>query len=168
MLLAEDGKIGLDDTITKYLSGLPQACSEVTVRQLLTHTSGIPSFVQDQGSGAAIIAFAEKTDSSEQIIRWAATRPLKFAPGEGRKYTSTGYHLLGMIIENVTGKPTFTPAIMESAAGGLVSTVEDLARWEIALESGAILKPATLAQMAVPIKLENDSIVQARLGRDTG
>ena len=128
MLLAGDGKIGLDDTITKYLSPVPQAWSEVTVRQLLTHTSGIPSFVQDQGSGAAIIAFAEKTDSSEQIIRWAATRPLKFAPGEGRKYTSTGYHLLGMIIENVTGKPTFTPAIMESAAGGLVSTVEDLAR----------------------------------------
>lgn len=213
VLLAEDGKIGLDDKITKYLSGLPQAWSEVTVRQLLTHTSGIPSFVQDQGSGAAIVAFAQRTDSSEQIIRWAAARPLKFAPGEGRKYSSTGYHVLGMLIEKVTGKPwgqflhdrifaplgmtstrvfslsdiiknrasgynhfgdvpvnglTFTAAIMESAAGGLVSTVEDMARWEIALERGTILKPSTLAQMAVPIKLENDSIVQANDGTRYG
>jgi D-alanyl-D-alanine carboxypeptidase len=196
MLLVEGGKLGLDDKITKHLTGLPQAWSGVTVRQMLTHTSGIPSFVQDQGSGAAIVAFAQKTSSSEEIIGWAAPRPLKFAPGEGRRYSSTGYHLLGMIIEKVSGKPwgqflhdrifaplgmtstrvfshfdiipnrasgynhfgdvpvnglTFTPAIMESAAGGLVSTVEDMAKWEIALERGTILKPSTLAQMAVPI-----------------
>jgi len=213
MLLVEDGKLGLDDKITKYLSGLPQAWSEVTVRQMIAHTSGIPSFVQDQGSGTAIIAFAQKTDSSEQIITWAAARPLKFAPGEGRKYSSTGYHLLGMIMEKVSGKPwgqflhdrifaplgmsntrvfshfdiipnrasgynhfgdvpvnglTFTPAIMESAAGGLVSTVEDMAKWEIALEAGTILKPSTLAQMAVPIKLKNDSTVKENDGTRHG
>jgi D-alanyl-D-alanine carboxypeptidase len=213
MLLVEDDKLGLDDKITKYLSGLPQAWSGVTVRQMLTHASGIPSFVQDQGGGAAIVAFAQKTDSSEQIIRWAAARPLKFAPGEGRKYSSTGYHLLGMIIEKVSGKPwgqflherifaplgmtstrvyshfdiipnraagynhfgdvpvnglTFTPAIMESAAGGLVSTVENMARWEIALQAGTILKPSTLAQMAVPVKLKNDSIVQGNDGTRYG
>ena len=205
MLLVEDGKIGLDDRITRYLSGLPEAWSGVTVRQLITHTSGIPSFVQDQGSGAAIVAFAQKTDSSEQIIRWAAARPLKFAPGEGRRYSSTGYHLLGMIIEKVSGKPWgkflherifaplgmtktrvhspfdiipdrasgynhfgdvpvnglwFTEAYMASASGGLVSTVEDMARWEIALQAGTIIKPATLARMAVPVKLKNDSVVQ--------
>ena len=85
MLLVEDGKIALDDKITKYLSGLPAAWSEVTVRQMLTHTSGIPSFVQDQGSGAAIVAFAQKTNSTDEIISWAAARPLKFALGEGRK-----------------------------------------------------------------------------------
>jgi D-alanyl-D-alanine carboxypeptidase len=209
MLLVEDGKLGLDDKITKYLSGLPQAWSEVTVRQMLTHTSGIPSFVQDQGGGGPIVAFAQKTDSSEQIIRWAAARPLKFAPGEGRRYSSTGYHLLGMIIEKVSGKPwgqflharifaplgmsstrvfshfdiipnrasgynhfgdvpvnglTFTPAIMESAAGGLVSTLEDMAKWEIALERGTILKPSTLAQMAVPVKLKTDSVAQGNDG----
>ena len=213
MLLVEDGKIGLDDKITKYLSGMPDAWSSVTVRQMLTHTSGIPSFVQDQGSGAAIVAFALKTDSSEQIIRWAAARPLKFAPGEGRKYSSTGYHLLGMIIERVSGKPwgqflhdrifaplgmtstrvyspfdiipnrasgynhfgdvpvnglVFTEAIMESAAGGLLSTAEDMAKWEIALERGTILKPSTLAQMAVPVRLKNDSIVQENDGTRHG
>src|SRR5688572_16339414 len=205
MLLVEDGKLRLDDKITNYLSGLPPAWSAVTARQLLAHTSGIPSFVSDQGSGTAIVAFAQRTDSSEQIIRWAAARPLKFAPGEGRRYSSTGYHLLGMIIEKVSGKPWgqflnerifaplgmtrtrvhspfdiipdrasgynhfgevpvnglwFTEAYMQSAAGGLVSTVEDMARWEIALQAGTNIKPSTLAEMAVPVKLKNDSTVQ--------
>jgi D-alanyl-D-alanine carboxypeptidase len=213
MLLVEDGKLGLDDKITKYLSGLPQAWSGVTVRHLLSHTSGIPNFVSDQGSGQAIIAFAQKASSSEEIIGWAAARPMKFAPGEGRRYSSTSYHLLGMIIEKVTGKPWgqflherifaplgmtstrvysaydiipnrasgylhfrdpvgnglwFTPAIMESAAGGLVSTVQDMARWEIALEAGTILKPSTLAQMEVPIKLNNGSIAQGDDGTRYG
>lgn len=213
MLLVEEGKIGLDDKITKYLTGLPQAWSDITVRQMLSHTSGIPSFVQDQGSGAAIVAFAQKAASSEEIVGWAAARPLKFAPGEGRKYSSTGYHLLGMIIEKVIGKPWgeflrerifapldmtstrvfshddiipgrasgynhfgdvpvnglwFTPAMMESAAGGLLSTVEDMAKWEIALEKGTILKPSTLARMEVPVKLKNDSTVQESDGTRHG
>ena len=212
-LLVEDGKIGLDDKITNYLNGLPQAWSSVTVRHLLAHTSGIPNFIGDQGSGAAIIAFSQKASSSEEIIGWAAARPLKFAPGEGWGYSSTGYHLLGLIIEKVSGKPWgqflherifaplgmtstrvysaldiiphrasgynhfgdvpvngiwMTPAIMVSAAGGLVSTVEDMARWEIGLEAGTIVKPSTLAQMQVPIKLKNDSIVQMNDGTRFG
>jgi CubicO group peptidase (beta-lactamase class C family) len=212
MLLVDEGKLGLDDRITKYLGGLPEAWSDVTVRQMLTHTSGIPSFVQDQGSGQAIIAFAQKVSSSEEIVGWAAARPLKFTPGEGRKYSSTGYHLLGMIIEKVAGKPWgeflherifaplgmtstrvysaqaiipgrasgyllfadlqnglwFTPAYRESAAGGLVSTVQDMARWESALQAGTILKPSTLAAMEAPIKLRNDSTVQERDGTRYG
>ena len=213
MLLAEDGKIGLDDKITKYLSGLPPAWTDVTIRQMLNHTSGIPSFVQDQGSGKAIVAFAQSVGSSDEIVAWAASRPMKFAPGEGRKYSSTGYHLAGMIIEKVTGKPwaeflkerifaplgmtstrvnsyediipnraygynhfgdvpvnglVFTPAYVASAAGGLVSSAEDMAKWEIALENGTILKPSTLAQMAVPVKLKNDSIVQESDGTRHG
>jgi D-alanyl-D-alanine carboxypeptidase len=213
MLLVEDGKLGLDDKITNYLSGLPQAWSGVTLRHLLTHTSGIPNFVSDQGSSQAIVAFAQKASSSEEIIGWAAARPLKFAPGEAWGYSSTGYHLLGMIIEKVSGKPWgqflherifaplgmtstrvhstddiipnrasgynhfgdvpvngvwMTPAIMESPAGGLLSTVQDMARWEIALEAGTILKPSTLAQMEVPVKLNNGSIVQVNDGTRYG
>jgi CubicO group peptidase (beta-lactamase class C family) len=61
-----------------------------------------------------------------------------------------------------------TPAIMESAAGGLVSTVEDMARWETGLEAGTIVKTSTLAQMEVPIKLKNDSIVQMNEGTRFG
>ena len=213
MLLAEDGKLGLADKITTYLSGLPEAWSGVSVHHMLTHTSGIPNFVSDQGSGKEIIAFAQKVSSSEEIIGWAAGRPMKFAPGEGRRYSSTGYHLLGMVIEKVSGKPwgqflhkrIFAPlgmtrtrvysaldiipnrasgylhfgdpignglwmtnAIMESAAGGLVSTVQDMARWEIALQGGTLLKPALLAQMEVPIKLNDGSVVQEKDGTRYG
>jgi CubicO group peptidase (beta-lactamase class C family) len=213
MLLVDGGKIGLDDKITSYLSGLPPAWSGVTVRHLLAHTSGIPNFIGDQGSGAAIIAFSQKASSSDEIIEWAAARPVKFVPGEGWRYSSTGYHLLGMIIEKVSGKPWgeflrerifaplgmtntrvysaldiipnrasgynhfgdvpvngiwMTPAIMESAAGGLVSTVEDMARFEIGLEAGTIVKPVTLARMEVPIKLKNDSIAQMNDGTRFG
>jgi D-alanyl-D-alanine carboxypeptidase len=218
MLLTEAGELGLDDRITNYLSGLPQAWRGVTVRHLLAHTSGIPNFVSDQpagtvGKGAAIVAFAQTAKSSEEILGWAAGLPLKFAPGEERRYSSTGYHLLGMIIEKVSGKPWgsflherifaplgmtstrvhsahdiipnrasgynhvgnvpengvwMTPAIMESAAGGLVSTVEDMAQWEIALQAGTIVRPATLARMEVPIRLKNDSVVTENDGRRYG
>jgi CubicO group peptidase (beta-lactamase class C family) len=184
----------------------------VTVRHLLTHTSGIPNFVSDQGSGQAIVAFSQKASSSEEIIAWAAARPVKFAPGEGWRYSNTGYHLLGLIIEKLSGKPWaqflrerifvpvgmtstrgfsavdiipnraagynnfgelenglwMTPAIMESAAGGLMSTVEDLARWVIVLEAGTILKPSTLAQLEAPVQLNNGSVVQSDDGSRHG
>jgi D-alanyl-D-alanine carboxypeptidase len=78
---------------------------------------------------------------------------------------ASGYNHFGDVPVNGL---TFTPAIMESAAGGLVSTVEDMAKWEIALERGTILKPSTLVQMAVPIKLKNDSIVQGDDGTRYG
>ena len=53
MMLVEEGKVGLDDPITKYLSGLPQAWSGVTVRHLLTHTSGLPPSARIRGRTAA-------------------------------------------------------------------------------------------------------------------
>src|SRR5205823_12359643 len=62
----------------------------------------------------------------------------------------------------------FTPPYMESAAGGLVSTAEDMAKWEIALENGTILGAAALAQMAVPVKSKNDSIAQESDGTRHG
>src|SRR5688572_32009096 len=56
----------------------------------LFRSSGIPNFVSDQGSAREIVAFAQKASSSEEIIGWAAARPLKFAPGESRRYSNTG------------------------------------------------------------------------------
>ena len=67
MLLVEDRKLGLDDKITKYLSGLPRAWSDITVRQLLTHTSGIPGFIQDQGGWQPMVAFGQTVSKSEEI-----------------------------------------------------------------------------------------------------
>ncbi|HKA23310.1 MAG TPA: serine hydrolase domain-containing protein [Blastocatellia bacterium] len=78
---------------------------------------------------------------------------------------ASGYIRFGSVPQNGLW---MTPAIMESPAGGLVSTVQDMARWEIALEAGTILKPSTLAQMEVPIKLNNGSIVQGNDGTRYG
>src|SRR2546423_14744300 len=62
----------------------------------------------------------------------------------------------------------FTPPYMESAAGGLVSTAEDMAKGEIALENGTILGAAALAQMAGPVKSKNNSIAQSAAGTAQG
>jgi D-alanyl-D-alanine carboxypeptidase len=105
LLLVEDGKVSLDAKVTEVLPGLPAAWSPVTVRHLLTHTSGIKSYTD---------VFGEKkvADSlvftSTEILALVKDAPLQFAPGERFAYCNTGYYLLGMIIEKTSGKPYAT------------------------------------------------------------
>jgi len=100
MMLVEEGKIDLDETITRYLEGLPAAWGEVTVRHLLNHTSGIKSY-----TGLPDFAKSFRKDyTKDELIRLVADLPLEFAPGERFSYNNTGYFLLGMLIEKVSGK----------------------------------------------------------------
>jgi CubicO group peptidase (beta-lactamase class C family) len=94
MLLVEDGKIGLDDKITKYLPDLPTAFSNITVRNLASHTSGIKD----------VLAMPEKPETREQVIKTISPLPVDSAPGEKEAYNLTGYGLLLMIMEKVSGK----------------------------------------------------------------
>ncbi len=100
MMLAEDGKLTLDDKLPKFFDKLPAAWSNVTVRQLLNHTSGIKSYTN--------LPEFEKTMrqdfSKDAIIKMSADVPVEFAPGEKYNYNNTGYFLLGMIIEKASGK----------------------------------------------------------------
>jgi D-alanyl-D-alanine carboxypeptidase len=101
MMLVEDGKIGLDDRITNYLSDLPPAWSEITIRQLLTHTSGIRDY-------PSLPNFGELTKSpvtTKQLVKMLSDYPLEFRPGEKWSYCNIGYHLLAAIIEKVTQRP---------------------------------------------------------------
>jgi D-alanyl-D-alanine carboxypeptidase len=105
LLLVEDGKLSLDGKITEILPGLPAAWTPVTVRHLLTHTSGIKSYTDVFG--------AQKTPDSQvftadQILALVKDAPLAFTPGEKYAYCNTGYYLLGMIIEKASGKPYAT------------------------------------------------------------
>ncbi len=100
MMLVEAGKLSLDDKVTKVLDGLPAAWSEVTVRHLLNHTSGIKSYT----SVPSFFATARKDYQKEEIIKLVADAPLEFAPGEKWNYNNTGFFLLGLIIEKVSGK----------------------------------------------------------------
>jgi CubicO group peptidase (beta-lactamase class C family) len=95
MLQVEDGKIALSDPIAKYLTGAPGAWNGITVRHLLTHTSGI----SDYANGLDL----RKDYTEEELTKMAyAMKPL-FTPGEKWQYSNTGYMLLGIIIRKASG-----------------------------------------------------------------
>jgi D-alanyl-D-alanine carboxypeptidase len=100
MLLALEGKLGLDDKITARLPDLPAAWGAVTIRQLLNHTSGIKSYT----SVRDFFKTVRKDYTQREILDLVAKEPLEFAPGEKWSYNNSGYFLLGMLIEKVTGK----------------------------------------------------------------
>jgi CubicO group peptidase (beta-lactamase class C family) len=100
LMLIEEGKISLDDVITKHLDGLPATWSGVTIRHLLNHTSGIKSYT----SAPNFSKTARKDYTKEEIIKLIADAPIDFAPGDRWAYNNTGYFLLGMLIEKVSGK----------------------------------------------------------------
>jgi CubicO group peptidase (beta-lactamase class C family) len=96
VMLSEQGRLGLDDPITKYLPEGSSVWQGVTIRHLLTHTSGIPEYSDS--------TFDWRRDySEEEMVRLAANHALVFAPGDSESYSSTGYALLGVIIHRVTG-----------------------------------------------------------------
>jgi CubicO group peptidase (beta-lactamase class C family) len=96
MLLVEEGKLKLDDPISRHLPKTPKAWKNITVRHLLTHTSG----VGDPGKKVDL----RKDYTDEQMIAIAASVPLSFQPGERWEYSNTGYHLLGYICNRAGGK----------------------------------------------------------------
>jgi CubicO group peptidase (beta-lactamase class C family) len=92
MLLVDEGKINVYDSIRRYLPETPPAWEEVTVRQLMSHTSGIP---QHQGPHLPW----------EKTWRELAHRPFEFTPGSQTKYNNFGYQVLSRLIEVVSGQP---------------------------------------------------------------
>jgi CubicO group peptidase (beta-lactamase class C family) len=98
MMLVEEGRVSLDGSIRKYLPDAPGDWSDVTVRHLLTHTSGIRTYTELDG-----FQVRDKL-SPKQFIERLAAHPLDFPPGTKQKYNNSGYNLLGFIIESVTGK----------------------------------------------------------------
>ena len=104
MMLVEEGKIGLDDKLSKYIAGTPGAWNAVTIRNLLTHTSGIADYGGEEGTmGKGVINFRNDY-TEEQLVEAFAKMPMDFVPGEKWSYSNTGYVLLGILIHKVTGK----------------------------------------------------------------
>jgi CubicO group peptidase (beta-lactamase class C family) len=97
MLLVEDGKIALTDSITKYFPNAPATWKGITVRHLLTHTSGIPDYTTD--------AMDYRRDYSEdQLEQMAFGLTPEFPPGSRWNYSNTGYILLGIIVHKASGQ----------------------------------------------------------------
>ncbi len=101
MLLVERGKIGLDDPITRHVPGYNTHGREITVRHLLTHTSGIKSYTELK---RVIVDEPEREFTRQEMLDMVQNEPLAFEPGAEYDYCNTGYYLLGMIIENISGK----------------------------------------------------------------
>jgi CubicO group peptidase (beta-lactamase class C family) len=100
MLLVEEGKLDLDDPIHRYLPDLPSEWLGVTMRQLLTHTSGIPDYEEIRTYDVYRFRL-----TPEEVIQIAHSRPMDFAPGTGWYYSNTGYFLASMIVERIDGRP---------------------------------------------------------------
>lgn len=98
LLLVEERKVGLDDSVMKYLDKLPETWRDITIRRLMNHTSGLRDDWDEDD------AFFLTNNTDEQFLRALANFPLKFKPGERFSY-SCGPFVIGMIIQRVTGKP---------------------------------------------------------------
>ncbi|MBS1757406.1 MAG: beta-lactamase family protein [Bacteroidetes bacterium] len=103
MKMSEKGMLSVEDPITKYIDSLPESWRAITIRNLLSHTSGIKNHFQTKKWNIG----RDNTNklSMRQIIQYSAEEPLMFAPGDNYSYSVTGYMLLGMVAEKVSGKP---------------------------------------------------------------
>jgi len=100
LLLEERGKLSTNDPVKKYMPDAPAAWEKVTIYNLLTHTSGIPSFTDlpDYRSTEATPTTPEK------LVARFRDKPLEFQPGEKWKYSNSGYVLLGYLLEKISGQ----------------------------------------------------------------
>lgn len=204
MMFVEEGKIELDKPILSYLEQLPSKWEKVTVRHLLNHTSGIPNYTQF----APFALFAKTDHKPDDVIAMVKDKPLGFQPGSAFAYCNTGYYILGMLLEKVSGdsywnvlqerilKPLgmthtrnsdpwtvipnratgyawasqkfvqyapITPTAGYSA-GSIVSTLGDLAKWEIALTEGRLLKNSSWQEAWKPATLSSGAKSQYGFG----
>ena len=124
MLLVRKGLVGLEDEITKYFPGLPYP--GVTVRQLLTHTGGVPDYFDDLDFLLRIWKEEHRIPDNRDVVRFLCEGKLEayFAPGDDFSYSNSDYCLLAQIVEQVSGEPfedflrknIFEPAGMRAAA----------------------------------------------------
>jgi len=100
LLLEERGKLKLDDPLGKFVPSAPESWRPVTLQQLLTHTSGVPSFTDFPEYGTRKLS----PETPAQTMAHISDKPLDFTPGAKFKYSNTGYVLLGWIVELTSGQ----------------------------------------------------------------
>jgi CubicO group peptidase (beta-lactamase class C family) len=103
LMLEDDGKLSLDDPVSKYLPGISGG-DKIKIRQLLSHTSGLQDFWPQDYSFSAMA----KPIQPQGIVDIWAKKPLDYEPGTQWQYSNTGYVVAGMIVEKVAGEPLMT------------------------------------------------------------
>ncbi len=199
MQLVEKGKVSLDENVSHYLDYLPKEWNTITVRELLSHTSGLADYFQAPD-------WSWKNSwrldlSHDEFIKMTEKSPRIFNPGEKMQYCNTGYYLLGMLIEKLSGEryedylneyifhplgmsnsrldhayaiipnrvsgytlekgewrnAEFTSDTWAYSEGGIITTAEDLAKFDSSFYTEKLLKKSSIDQMWTPSKLSNGS-----------
>ena len=108
LILAQAGKLNLEDKVAKFFPQAPESWEEITIKQLVTHTSGLPNNeIRDFNKGICV------PYTEDELLRTFKGRPLKFKPGTDWAYTNTEYYLLAYIIESTSGK-TYADFLMQN------------------------------------------------------
>ncbi|MGA7785029.1 MAG: serine hydrolase [Candidatus Acidiferrales bacterium] len=104
MMLVEEGKVGLDDSIVKYFPNAPESWKPILVKNLLSHTSGLAEYESDQRTGPKGPFYLRLDFTEDELVEKAEAMPIDFKVGEKWAYRNTNYLLLGIMIHKVTGK----------------------------------------------------------------
>jgi CubicO group peptidase (beta-lactamase class C family) len=105
MMLVEEGKISLDDSVTKYFPDAPAAWKPILIRNLLSHTSGLSEYESPDRTGPKGPFYLRLDFSEDELAKKIEEMPIEWAPGEKWAYRNTNYVLLGIIIHKITGMP---------------------------------------------------------------
>jgi D-alanyl-D-alanine carboxypeptidase len=189
----ESGSLSLDDKVNSWIHPFPE--NNITVRHLLSHTSGLPDYARNTWFQIRWFGLPDKTWQPDELVRVIQDEPLRFPPGSRHEYSNSYYLLLGMILEEVAHTPFSTilrdgiltklelhdtyflsypdniaiangydeallglgrrnltgfRRSLESgayAAGGILSTSQDMARFVHGLFNGRVLSDSSLAEM---------------------
>ena len=111
--LADQGKLGLNDPIAKFVDGVPQG-DKITLRQLARMQSGLFSYSATKPFQDALFADPRRQFTPQELLGFAFAEPNTFPPGEGFEYCNTNTILLGLVIEKVSGHPCTTTSATTS------------------------------------------------------
>jgi D-alanyl-D-alanine carboxypeptidase len=116
--LVSKGALSLDDTVGELLQDPPEAWSEITLRQLLDHTSGLPNFTEDPDFLAALGASLEDAPPPRELLTYVEDDPLNFEPGTEYEYSNSDNVAVGLMVEAATGR-TYEGQLQEQVFGPL-------------------------------------------------
>jgi CubicO group peptidase (beta-lactamase class C family) len=104
MMLVEEGKVGLDDSVQKYFPDAPDTWKDIKIRNLLSHTSGLSEYENGPRTKPDGPFYLRLDMTEDEIYKRISAMPMDFKPGEDWAYRNTNYVLLGIVIHRVTGK----------------------------------------------------------------